>query len=123
MSREAPVRFREGLGVKFPRATRRNIYVRSRRAGERVMASVCRFLTSRLQLKVNESKSAVARSGWCLRVAEQGKSLVCMIVTDLSPAPFDRRRIREASPCQEDLSRFCCQNERAPTTASGGSAT
>ena len=27
------------------------------------MASVCRFLTSRLQLKVNESKSAVARSG------------------------------------------------------------
>ncbi len=27
------------------------------------MASVCRFLMSRLQLKVNESKSAVARSG------------------------------------------------------------
>src|SRR3954452_15045076 len=40
-----------------------NIYVRSRRAGERVMASACRFLTTRLQLKVNESKSAVARSG------------------------------------------------------------
>jgi RNA-directed DNA polymerase len=40
-----------------------NIYVCSRRAGERVMASVCRFLTTRLQLKVNESKSAVARSG------------------------------------------------------------
>src|SRR5665647_3771463 len=37
-----------------------NIYVRSRRAGERVMASVCRFLTVRLRLKVNESKSAVA---------------------------------------------------------------
>ena len=27
------------------------------------MASACRFLTTRLQLKVNESKSAVARSG------------------------------------------------------------
>src|SRR4051795_6745071 len=40
-----------------------NIYVRSRRSGERVMASACRFLTSRLQLKVNQSKSAVARSG------------------------------------------------------------
>src|SRR3954449_1242292 len=40
-----------------------NIYVRSRRAGERVMASLSRFLTTRLQLKVNESKSAVARSG------------------------------------------------------------
>jgi RNA-directed DNA polymerase len=38
-----------------------NIYVRSRRAGERVMASICRFLTTRLRLKVNESKSAVAR--------------------------------------------------------------
>ena len=38
-----------------------NIYVRSRRAGERVMASVSRFLTNRLKLKVNETKSAVAR--------------------------------------------------------------
>jgi RNA-directed DNA polymerase len=38
-----------------------NIYVRSRRAGERVMASVRRFLTKKLQLKVNEAKSAVAR--------------------------------------------------------------
>src|SRR5256885_5965868 len=38
-----------------------NIYVRSRRAGERVMASVSKFLTLRLKLKVNETKSAVAR--------------------------------------------------------------
>jgi RNA-directed DNA polymerase len=38
-----------------------NIYVRSRRAGERVMASVSRFLTNKLRLKVNEAKSAVAR--------------------------------------------------------------
>ena len=38
-----------------------NIYVRSRRAGERVMAGVCKFLTKKLRLKVNESKSAVAR--------------------------------------------------------------
>ena len=37
-----------------------NIYVRSRRAGERVMASVTRFLTQKLKLKVNEAKSAVA---------------------------------------------------------------
>ena len=34
-----------------------NIYVRSRRAGERVMASVSWFLTSKLRLKVNEAKS------------------------------------------------------------------
>jgi RNA-directed DNA polymerase len=38
-----------------------NIYVRSRRAGERVMASMSRFLTQKLRLKVNEAKSAVAR--------------------------------------------------------------
>jgi RNA-directed DNA polymerase len=38
-----------------------NIYVRSRRAGERVMASVTRFLTGKLKLKVNEAKSAVAQ--------------------------------------------------------------
>ena len=38
-----------------------NIYVRSKRAGERVMASVSRFLGERLRLKVNESKSAVER--------------------------------------------------------------
>jgi RNA-directed DNA polymerase len=38
-----------------------NIYVRSLRAGERVMVSVSRFLTQKLRLKVNEAKSAVAR--------------------------------------------------------------
>ena len=38
-----------------------NIYVRSRRAGERVMKSLTRFITTKLKLKVNEQKSAVAR--------------------------------------------------------------
>ena len=37
-----------------------NIYVRTERAGERVMASVVRFLEDRLRLKVNADKSAVA---------------------------------------------------------------
>ena len=36
-----------------------NIYVRSHRAGDRVMSSVCRFVTTQLRLKVNVSKSAV----------------------------------------------------------------
>jgi RNA-directed DNA polymerase len=49
-------------GLRFCRyADDCNLYVRSRRAGERVMASVCRFLRTRLRLKVNEAKSAVAR--------------------------------------------------------------
>src|SRR5208337_755126 len=38
-----------------------NIYVRSQRAGQRVMASITRFITQKLKLKVNETKSAVAR--------------------------------------------------------------
>ena len=45
----------------MPRPTHRNIYVRSQRAGERVMESITRFLTTKLKLKVNQAKSAVAR--------------------------------------------------------------
>jgi len=37
-----------------------NIYVRSRRAGERVMESITRFITAELKLQVNSEKSAVA---------------------------------------------------------------
>jgi RNA-directed DNA polymerase len=38
-----------------------NIYVASERAGQRVMEGVSRFITERLKLKVNTSKSAVDR--------------------------------------------------------------
>jgi RNA-directed DNA polymerase len=38
-----------------------NIYVRSRRAGERVMAGIEKFLAKRLKLRVNKVKSAVAK--------------------------------------------------------------
>ncbi len=38
-----------------------NIYVRSRRAGHRVMESITGFITHTLKLKVNAAKSAVAR--------------------------------------------------------------
>jgi len=40
-----------------------NIYVGSEEAGQRVMASITRFIERRLRLKVNASKSAVARPG------------------------------------------------------------
>ena len=60
MSREVHVRFREGVGVGVPGATRRNIYVASERAGRRVMEGVTRFLEKRLKLRVNREKSAVA---------------------------------------------------------------
>lgn len=52
----------ERRGHKFCRyADDCNIYVRSQRAGERVMESVSRFLGKRLRLKVNRAKSKVGR--------------------------------------------------------------
>lgn len=54
----------EKRGHKFVRyADDCNIYVRSQKAGERVMASIKQFLKKRLKLKVNEEKSAVALVG------------------------------------------------------------
>jgi len=40
-----------------------NIYVKSEKAGQRVMGSVSDFITRRLRLKVNQNKSAVDRPG------------------------------------------------------------
>src|SRR5882762_6194007 len=52
----------ERRGHRFVRyADDCNVYVRSERAGQRVMTSITRFITQELQLKVNEAKSAVAR--------------------------------------------------------------
>jgi group II intron reverse transcriptase/maturase len=50
----------EKRGHRFCRyADDSNIYVKSQRAGERVMASITRFIEQRLKLKVNRAKSAV----------------------------------------------------------------
>src|SRR6266850_1408593 len=52
----------ERRGHRFVRyADDSNIYVRSQRAGERVMTSIGKFITSKLKLKVNDEKSAVDR--------------------------------------------------------------
>jgi RNA-directed DNA polymerase len=52
----------EKRGHRFVRyADDCNIYVRSQRAGERVMESIEQFLAKRLKLKVNKAKSAVAK--------------------------------------------------------------
>src|SRR5467141_3122639 len=83
-------------GLRFCRyADDANIYVRSRRAGERVMASVSRFLAKKLRLKVNEAKSAVARP-------EERKFLGFSIANDgserrIAPKALDKfkDRIRE----------------------------
>ena len=52
----------ERRGHRFVRyADDCNIYVRSERAGQRVIESISRFITQKLKLKVNEAKSALAR--------------------------------------------------------------
>lgn len=52
----------ERRGHRFVRyADDTNVYVKSQKAGERVMASLDRFLSKRLRLRVNRTKSAVAR--------------------------------------------------------------
>ncbi len=52
----------ESRGHRFVRyADDCNIYVKSKRAGERTLASIQRFIEGNLRLKVNEKKSAVDR--------------------------------------------------------------
>jgi len=54
----------ERRGLRFARyADDSNIYVRSRRAGERVMESLTRFIMSKLKLQVNQQKSAATALG------------------------------------------------------------
>jgi len=73
-----------------------NIYVGSERAGQRVMESITQFITQKLKLKVNETKSAVARPG-------ERKSLGFSVTAGpevkrvIAPKALDRfqRRIRE----------------------------
>jgi RNA-directed DNA polymerase len=71
-----------------------NIYVQSKAAGERVMASVTRFLEERLRLRVNSAKSAVAH------VSERkflGHRLLAGGRLGIAPQSLDRAkdRIRE----------------------------
>lgn len=79
-----------------------NIYVRSERAGQRVMASVTDFIERRLRLKVNVPKSAVARPeerhflGFRLRREPQDGG-VDVLLSTRSKARIDER-IRALTP-------------------------
>ncbi|MGH8538600.1 MAG: hypothetical protein ACREXM_19695 [Gammaproteobacteria bacterium] len=61
MSGDVHVRFRERVGVRFPCAARRNIYMSSPRAAERVMGSIVRWIKDELKSEANPEKSAVGR--------------------------------------------------------------
>lgn len=73
----------EKRGLRFARyADDCNIYVKSEKAGQRVMQSVIKFLTTKLKLKVNQQKSAVAHRwerkflGFTFKKEEPGKIMI-----------------------------------------------
>jgi len=68
-----------------------NIYVRSRRAGERVLASITRFLERRLKLSVNQEKSAVDRP-WKRKFL--GYSMTAHKRPKLKAAPASVKRLK-----------------------------
>ena len=114
----------ERRGLNFVRyADDCNIYVRSQRAGERVMASIEKFLAKRLKLKVNKAKSAVARPvkrkflGFSFTKGKQPRRRIA----PQSLARF-RSRVRELTRGPE--ARASRRSSRSyPSTSSGGAAT
>jgi RNA-directed DNA polymerase len=92
-----------------------NIYVRSERAGQRVMESVTQFITQKLKLKVNETKSAVARPqerkflGFSFSAGPEVKRVI-------APKALDRfkRRVREITRRAKGVSMKTTIEELAP---------
>ena len=106
----------ESRGHRFVRyADDSNIYVRSERAGQRVMKSVTRFITQKLRLKVNEAKSAVARPqerkflGFSLTTGPEVKRTI-------APKSLERfkQRIREITRRAKGVSIAATMAELAP---------
>lgn len=106
----------EGRGHRFVRyADDCNIYVRSARAGQRVMASVTRYITQELKLKVNEAKSAVGRPqerkflGFSFSAGPGVKRVI-------APPALDRfkERIREITRRAKGVSMGTTMGELAP---------
>ena len=106
----------ERRGHRFVRyADDSNIYVRSERAGQRVMGSITQFITAKLKLKVNEAKSAVARPqerkflGFSFTAGPEVKRVI-------APKALDRfkRRIREITRRAKSVSTETTMEELAP---------
>src|SRR5450755_3743795 len=107
----------ERRGLPFARyADDSNIYVRSRRAGERVMESLTRFITAKLKLKVNQQKSAVARP-WARKFLGFSFTSAGIPKRRIAPKAVERfkERVRELTSrtrgvsmerMAEDLSRY-----------------
>jgi len=106
----------ERRGHRFVRyADDSNIYVRSERAGQRVMESITQFITQKLKLRVNEAKSAVARPqerkflGFSFTAGPEVKRVI-------APKALDRfkQRIREITRRAKGVSMKTTMEELAP---------
>jgi RNA-directed DNA polymerase len=106
----------ERRGHRFVRyADDCNLYVRSERAGRRVMESITHFITQKLKLKVNEAKSAVARSqarkflGFSFTAGPEVKRVI-------APKALDRfkRRIQEITRRAKGVSMETTMDELVP---------
>ena len=101
-------------GLRFVRyADDCNIYVRSERAGQRVMESVTRFLDQKLRLRVNADKSAVAnpetRHFLGYRLAPQPDGTVEVLLLERSSKRL-RARARRAG----------CEQHKSGSVGAGG---
>jgi RNA-directed DNA polymerase len=106
----------ERRGHRFVRyADDCNVYVRSERAGQRVMESITQFITQKLRLKVNEAKSAVARPqerkflGFSFSAGPEVKRVI-------APKALDRfkRRVRDITRRAKGVSMKTTIEELAP---------
>jgi len=81
-----------------------NVYVRSERAGQRVMASLSGFIQWRLRLRINAAKSAVARPedrhflGFCLRVVRHGRRRTVEVGLSRRTKRNAMARVRQLTP-------------------------
>lgn len=106
-------------GLRFVRyADDVNIYVRSDRAGHRVMDSTKRYIEKRLRLKVNEQKSSVTTPdrvhflGFCFRrnregelevyLSERSNERICARIRELTPRTWGKSLER----CFTDLNSY-----------------
>jgi len=106
----------ERRGHRFVRyADDCNIYVRSERAGQRVMESITQFITHKLKLTVNEAKSAVARPqerkflGFSFTAGPEVERVI-------APTALERfkRRVREITRRAKGVSMETTMEELAP---------
>jgi len=109
-------------GLRFVRyADDSNIFVRSERAGHRVMASIRAFLERRMRLQVNEEKSGVRKPqdvhflGFCFRCTKGDNGDTVAVFLSRKAERRLRETVREMTPpnwgrsintCMDEISRY-----------------